>query len=226
MLSITAFVAFLLLAMLGLPIAHALITGALVGLLQSDRLTAELVVEQLVTQTQSFPLIAIPFFMLTGTLMVGGKLGQHLIDMLTTMMGRFHGGPAQVGVLSSTIFGGVSGSAVADASAIGSLLIPWLKKLGYPSAVRRRHDRGRGDHRHPDSAVDPDDHLCAGLERVDRRAVRRRHPARHHHVRRLHAGLLHPGPAARLSARFDAVQLEALPRRDGICRPGACCCRY
>jgi TRAP-type transport system large permease protein len=134
MLSITAFVAFLILAMLGLPIAHALITGALVALLQSDRLTAELVVEQLVTQTQSFPLIAIPFFMLTGTLMVGGKLGQHLIDMLSTLMGRFHGGPAQVGVLSSTIFGGVSGSAVADASAIGSLLIPWLKKLGYPSA--------------------------------------------------------------------------------------------
>jgi tripartite ATP-independent transporter DctM subunit len=48
-------------------------------------------------------------------------------------MGRFHGGPAQVGVLSSTIFGGVSGSAVADASAIGSMLIPWLKKLGYPA---------------------------------------------------------------------------------------------
>jgi tripartite ATP-independent transporter DctM subunit len=49
------------------------------------------------------------------------------------MIGRVHGGPAQVGVLSSTIFGGVSGSAVADASAIGSMLIPWLKKLGYPA---------------------------------------------------------------------------------------------
>jgi len=71
---------------------------------------------------------------LTGSLMVGGKLGQHLIDLLSTLMGRFHGGPAQVGVMSSTIFGGVSGSAVADASAIGSLLIPWLKKLGYPPA--------------------------------------------------------------------------------------------
>lgn len=134
MLSVTAFIAFLVFAILGLPIAHSLIIGALVGIMPSDRLTAGLVVEQLVTQTQSFPLIAIPFFMLTGTLMVGGKLGQHLIDMLTTLMGRFHGGPAQVGVLSSTIFGGVSGSAVADASAIGSLLIPWLKKLGYPSA--------------------------------------------------------------------------------------------
>jgi len=71
--------------------------------------------------------------MLTGSLMVGGRLGQYLIDLLTTLMGRVHGGPAQVGVLSSTIFGGVSGSAVADASAIGSLLIPWLKQLGYPA---------------------------------------------------------------------------------------------
>lgn len=134
MLSIITFFSFLALAMLGLPIAHALIVGAQLGLLPSERLGAEFIVQQLVTQTQSFPLIAIPFFMLTGSLMVGGKLGQHLIALLTTMMGRFHGGPAQVGVLSSTIFGGVSGSAVADASAIGSLLIPWLKKLGYPPA--------------------------------------------------------------------------------------------
>ena len=134
MLSITTFIAFLFLAVLGLPIAHSLIVGAQLGLIQSDRLGVEFIVSQLVTQTQSFPLIAIPFFMLTGSLMVGGKLGQHLIDLLTTLMGRFHGGPAQVGVLSSTIFGGVSGSAVADASALGSLLIPWLKKLGYPSA--------------------------------------------------------------------------------------------
>jgi TRAP-type transport system large permease protein len=54
--------------------------------------------------------------------------------VLSTLIGRFHGGPGQVGVLSSTIFGGVSGSAVADASAIGSLLIPWQKRLGYPPA--------------------------------------------------------------------------------------------
>ena len=134
MLSIITFISFLALAILGLPIAHALIVGAQLGLLPSERLGAEFIVQQLVTQTQSFPLIAIPFFMLTGSLMVGGKLGQHLIALLTTLMGRFHGGPAQVGVLSSTIFGGVSGSAVADASAIGSLLIPWLKKMGYPPA--------------------------------------------------------------------------------------------
>jgi tripartite ATP-independent transporter DctM subunit len=88
----------------------------------------------MVAQVQSFPLIAIPFFMLTGTLMMGGKLGEALVGVLSTLIGRFHGGPGQVGVLSSTLFGGVSGSAVADASAIGSLLIPWQKRLGYPPA--------------------------------------------------------------------------------------------
>ncbi len=72
--------------------------------------------------------------MLTGSLMMGGRLGEALIGVLSTLIGRFHGGPGQVGVLSSTIFGGVSGSAVADASAIGSLLIPWQKRLGYPPA--------------------------------------------------------------------------------------------
>ena len=72
--------------------------------------------------------------MLTGSLMMGGRLGAALVGVLSTLIGRVHGGPAQVGVLSSTLFGGVSGSAVADASAIGSLLIPWHKRLGYPPA--------------------------------------------------------------------------------------------
>jgi tripartite ATP-independent transporter DctM subunit len=72
--------------------------------------------------------------MLTGSLMMGGRLGAALVGVLSTLIGRFHGGPAQVGVLSSTLFGGVSGSAVADASAIGSLMIPWHKRLGYPAA--------------------------------------------------------------------------------------------
>jgi tripartite ATP-independent transporter DctM subunit len=121
-------------AVAAMPIAHALLTAALAAAATSDRVPLDLLVQQMVAQVQSFPLIAIPFFMLTGTLMMGGKLGESLIGVLSTLIGRFHGGPGQVGVLSSTIFGGVSGSAVADASAIGSLLIPWQKRLGYPPA--------------------------------------------------------------------------------------------
>ncbi|MEY4752634.1 MAG: hypothetical protein RJA44_309 [Pseudomonadota bacterium] len=121
-------------AVAAMPIAHALLMAAMAAAATSDRVPLDLLVQQMVAQVQSFPLIAIPFFMLTGTLMMGGKLGESLIGVLSTLIGRFHGGPGQVGVLSSTIFGGVSGSAVADASAIGSLLIPWQKRLGYPAA--------------------------------------------------------------------------------------------
>lgn len=121
-------------AALAMPIAHALLVAAMAAAAASDRVPLDLLVQQMVAQVQSFPLIAIPFFMLTGSLMMGGRLGTALVGVLSTLIGRFHGGPAQVGVLSSTLFGGVSGSAVADASAIGSLLIPWHKRLGYPPA--------------------------------------------------------------------------------------------
>ena len=124
---------FIIAALISIPIAHALVLASVGGLLIIDRVPVHLAVEQMITQMQSFPLIAIPFFMLTGALMVSGRLGQSLVNLLSMMIGRVHGGPAQVGVLSSTIFGGVSGSAVADASAIGSMLIPWLKNLGYPA---------------------------------------------------------------------------------------------
>jgi tripartite ATP-independent transporter DctM subunit len=127
-------VVFLGAAVIAIPIAHALLVAAMAAAATSDKVPLDLLVQQMVAQVQSFPLIAIPFFMLTGSLMMGGKLGQALIGVLSTLIGRFHGGPGQVGVLSSTIFGGVSGSAVADASAIGSLLIPWQKRLGYPPA--------------------------------------------------------------------------------------------
>jgi TRAP-type transport system large permease protein len=127
-------VVFLLTALASVPIAHGLLIAALVAAATSSKIPMDILVQTMVQQVQSFPLIAIPFFMLTGSLMMGGKLGEALIGVLTRLIGRYHGGPAQVGVLSSTIFGGVSGSAVADASAIGSLMIPWHKRLGYPPA--------------------------------------------------------------------------------------------
>ena len=121
-------------AALAVPIAHALLLAALAAAASTDRVPLDLLVQQMVAQVQSFPLIAIPFFMLTGSLMMGGKLGQAIVGVLTHLVGRWHGGPAQVSVLSSTLFGGVSGSAVADASAIGSLIMPWHRRLGYPMA--------------------------------------------------------------------------------------------
>ena len=84
--------------------------------------------------TQSFPLLAIPFFILSGSLMMSGKLGQKLVGLASMLVGKYHGGLGQVSVVGSTVFGGVSGSSVAEASALGSMLIPWQKKEGYPAA--------------------------------------------------------------------------------------------
>jgi tripartite ATP-independent transporter DctM subunit len=132
--SLLAFSVFMLTGLIGIPLAHALIVGSLVALERYDVGSTSIVLEQMVTQATSFPLLAIPFFILTGSVMLHGALGQHLLGMLTSLLGRVHGGPGQVSVLSSTLFGGLSGSAVADAAALGPLLIPWQKRLGYPAA--------------------------------------------------------------------------------------------
>jgi TRAP-type transport system large permease protein len=125
---------FFILLALSFPVSHALIIGATAGVLSSEHLSLFGVIQQLFLPTQSFPLIAIPFFVMAAELMMTGKLGKHLIDFATDLVGRFRGGHAQVSVLGSTLFGGVSGSAVADATALGGILVPWQIKIGYPRA--------------------------------------------------------------------------------------------
>ena len=120
-------------------------------------------------------------------------------------------------MLSSTIFGGVSGSAVADASAIGSLLIPWQKRLGYPPAFSAAHAGRGGDDRHPDPAVDPDDPVRAGEQHLDRGAVRRRHPAGPADVRRLHGRVLVGGPPPQLPARDAPLDWPVFRKQLALC---------
>ncbi len=127
-------IVFLLCLALSFPVAHGLLIGSTLGLMTSDHLPLFAVVQQLYAPTQSFPLIAIPFFVMAGELMMSGKLGERLIEFATDLVGRFRGGHAMVSVLGSTLFGGVSGSAVADATALGAVLVPWQKKMGYPPA--------------------------------------------------------------------------------------------
>jgi tripartite ATP-independent transporter DctM subunit len=127
-------VVFVVMLFLSFPVSHALILGSTLGIMSSDHLPLFAVIQQLFSPTQSFPLIAIPFFVMSGELMMTGKLGKYMIEFATDLVGRFRGGHAQVSVLGSTLFGGVSGSAVADATALGAVLIPWQKQLGYPPA--------------------------------------------------------------------------------------------
>ncbi|MFQ3622396.1 MAG: TRAP transporter large permease subunit [Acetobacteraceae bacterium] len=127
-------VVFLGLLALSVPVAHALVIASGAALAWDGTLPLLLVVQQMFAQSQSFPLLALPFFILAGNLMMSGRLGEALIGFATALVGRYRGGLASTTVVGSVVFGGVSGSAVSDASALGSVLIPWQKREGYPAA--------------------------------------------------------------------------------------------
>jgi tripartite ATP-independent transporter DctM subunit len=122
------------LLVLALPVGYALIISSGLAAITVGGIPSVAAVVKIFQPTQSFPLLAIPFFVLSGHLMMGGTLGTKLIHFATSLVGRFHGGLGQVTVVGCTVFGGVSGSAVAEASALGSMLIPWQKREGYPGA--------------------------------------------------------------------------------------------
>ncbi|AEC21816.1 putative transmembrane protein [Pusillimonas sp. T7-7] len=125
---------FLVLLVLAMPVGFALVISSGIAVITAGGMPSVVAVVKLFQPTQSFPLLAIPFFILSGNLMMGGVLGKKLIEFATALVGRFHGGLGQVSVVGCTIFGGVSGSAVAEASALGSMIIPWQKRVGYPPA--------------------------------------------------------------------------------------------
>ncbi|GGX98158.1 membrane protein [Litchfieldella qijiaojingensis] len=125
------FIIFMLLAM---PVGYSLVISGWAALSVFGSVPSSMVVMKIFQPTQSFPLLAIPFFILSGSLMMSGKLGQKLVGLASMLVGKYHGGLGQVTVVGSTVFGGVSGSSVAEASALGSMLIPWQKKEGYPGA--------------------------------------------------------------------------------------------
>lgn len=133
--SLTLIFAFTILMLLAIPVGHALIISAGVALLVQGQIPLTIIGQQMYQQTQSFPMLALPFFMLAGSLMLGGRLGGELLSFASKAMQRWRGGPLSTTVVASVVFGGVSGSAVANASALGSVLIPWQKKQGYPAPL-------------------------------------------------------------------------------------------
>ena len=117
--------AFLILLMIGVPVFFALMfaPGLLLWLNGQERDMA-LLYRNLYNGMDSFPLMALPFFMLAGELMNRGGITGRLVDFSQALMGHLRGGLAHVNILSSILFAGLSGSAVADTSALGSTLIP------------------------------------------------------------------------------------------------------
>ena len=123
---------FLLSLLLGLPVLFALLAapGILLWLNGQER-DITLLYRNIYNGIDSFPLMAIPFFMLAGELMNRSRITERLVEFAQAMMGHLRGGLAHVNILSSMLFAGLSGSAVADTSALGSMLIPAMEKQGY-----------------------------------------------------------------------------------------------
>lgn len=119
--------------LIAIPVGHGLVIASGVSILSLEFLPLNIVVQQMFGQTQSFPMLALPFFILAGDLMMSGRLGNNLIRFASMLVQRYRGGPLSVTVVGSCVFGGVSGSAVADATALGSMLLPWQKKEGFPT---------------------------------------------------------------------------------------------
>lgn len=130
---------FLIFLMIGLPVFFGLLAapGILLFLSASAEGAADptkeltLLYRNVYNGMDSFPLMAIPFFMLAGELMNKGGITERLVEFSQALMGHFRGGLAHVNILSSMLFAGLSGSAVADTSALGSMLIPAMEKQGY-----------------------------------------------------------------------------------------------
>lgn len=133
--SLILVLAFIVLMVLAIPVGHGLIIASAAAIVLDGGVPLLVVVQQMFQQTQSFPMLALPFFMLAGALMMGGRLGQELLDFASEGMKRWTGGELSTTVVASVAFGGVSGSAVANASALGSVLIPWQKSRGYPAGL-------------------------------------------------------------------------------------------
>ncbi len=122
---------FIVLMMIGVPIAYALGLASLAGALWID-LPLDAVMIQLASGVNKFSLLAIPFFVLAGAIMAEGGMSRRLVAFASVLVGFIRGGLSLVNILASTFFGAISGSSVADTASIGSVLIPEMERKGYP----------------------------------------------------------------------------------------------
>lgn len=129
------FIVFGLLAIIGVPVAFALGISSICVILLDPRLTIWPFFQRSFYAIDSFVLLAVPLFMFTGTLMNNSKVTDKLIEFSRCIIGPVRGGLAHVNILVSMIFAGISGSTNADTAGIGSILIPAMKKEGYPVSI-------------------------------------------------------------------------------------------
>jgi tripartite ATP-independent transporter DctM subunit len=124
---------FLVLLLVDVPIAFALLGGSMIAMYASSKNLMP-AAQSMIATVDSFALLAIPLFIAAGDLMNRGGITSRLVDLSHALVGHFRGSLAQTGVVAAMLFGGVSGSAVADTAAVGSAVIPPMIKQGYDRA--------------------------------------------------------------------------------------------
>ena len=122
-----------LLALVGLPIGYVLIAASIILIALTTNTPLVVVPLRLFNGTDSFPMVAVPLFILAGSLMNRAGISHRLVELANSLVGFIRGGLAMTTTVSSMFFSEVSGSAVADAAALGSVLIPAMKERGYPA---------------------------------------------------------------------------------------------
>lgn len=127
------FLAVLFVAILaGLPVAFALLLSAMVLMLHLGTFSPDILAQGLINGVDSFPLLAIPFFLVAGEVMSKGGLSERIVRLAITLVGHKRGGLGYVAIMTAIVLAGLSGSAVADAAALVAILYPMMRKAGYP----------------------------------------------------------------------------------------------
>jgi len=116
---------------LGMPIALALLVSGVALMILLGLFDSQIIAQNLINGADSFPLMAVPFFILAGELMNAGGISSRIINFAMSIFGHIRGGLGYVAILASILFAGLSGSAVADTAALGAILIPMMIKAGY-----------------------------------------------------------------------------------------------
>src|SRR3954471_10465661 len=123
--------AFIVLVALGMPISFAVGSASVVATLLLPGVDNATIVQRMLTSINTFPLLAVIFFVFAGVLMSRGGIARRLVMMAEVLVGRLPGSLAQIVCVASMFFGGVTGSAVAEVSSIGGMMIPAMEKDGY-----------------------------------------------------------------------------------------------
>ncbi|MGV0983962.1 MAG: TRAP transporter large permease [Limnohabitans sp.] len=133
--TIAVFLGALLGAMaLGIPIAFSLLLCGAALMWHMDMFDAQILAQNVIEGSNSFPLLAVPFFMLAGEIMNTGGLSRRIVDFAMALVGHIRGGLGYVTILAACLLSALSGSAVADAAALTSLLLPMMVKAGHDKA--------------------------------------------------------------------------------------------